>query len=193
MGERFTADSVMTPDGEVMPLGPVDKDGRKVSLSTATLFADSGMECTVKRYEYLLGAGVWRACCDEGVVRVDEMHLTCPDTFGALMNDIEAAMNCPASEEPTHAYNVVSGMCDACADRPAARCARRGRSTASATAFTPCSRVMANELLLLRRLANRVSSFCAWPRRPKLVCGFHDLDAPIRRRADCHGRAGYQR
>lgn len=49
MGERLTADSVMTPDGEVMPLGPVDKEGRKVSLSTATLFADSGMECTVKR------------------------------------------------------------------------------------------------------------------------------------------------
>lgn len=116
MGERLTADSVMTPDGEVMPLGPVDKEGRKVSLSTATLFADSGMECTVKRYEYLLGAGVWRASCDEGVVRVDEMHLISPDTFGALMNDIEAAVNCPASEEPTHAYNVVSGMCDACAD-----------------------------------------------------------------------------
>ncbi len=75
------------------------------------------MECTVERYEYLLGAGVWRASCDEGVVRVDEMHLIRPDTFGALMNDIEAATNCPASEEPTHAYNVVSGMCDACADR----------------------------------------------------------------------------
>ena len=44
------------------------------------------------------------------------MHLIRPDTFGALMNDIEAAMNCPVSEEPTHAYNVVSGMCDACAD-----------------------------------------------------------------------------
>lgn len=40
---------------------------------------------------------------------------------------------------------------------------------------------------------NRVSSFCAWPRRPKLVCGFHDPDAPIRRRADRQGRAGYQR
>lgn len=116
MGKRLTVDSVMTPDGEVVPLGPVDKEGRKVSLSTATLFADSGMECTVKRYEYLLGAGVWRASCDEGVVRVDEMHLIRPDTFGALMNDIEAAMNCPDSEEPTHAYNVVSGMCDACAD-----------------------------------------------------------------------------
>lgn len=45
-----------------MPLGPVDKEGRKVSLSTATLFADSGMECTVKRYGYLPGAGVWRYC-----------------------------------------------------------------------------------------------------------------------------------
>lgn len=67
--------------------------------------------------EYLLGAGVWRACCDEGVVRVDDMHLIRPDTFGALMNDIEAALACPSSEEPTHAYNVVSGMCDACADR----------------------------------------------------------------------------
>ena len=44
MGERLTVDSVMTPDGKVMPLGPVDKAGRKVSLSTATLFADSGME-----------------------------------------------------------------------------------------------------------------------------------------------------
>lgn len=93
MGERLTVDSVMTPDGEVMPLGPVDKEGRKVSLSTATLFADSGMECTVQRYEYLLGAGVWRACCDKGVVRVDEMHLTCPDTFGALMNDISRIRN----------------------------------------------------------------------------------------------------
>lgn len=117
MGECLTVDSVMTPDGEVMPLGPVDKEGRKVSLSTATLFADSGMELTVRRYEYLLGAGVWRACCDGGVARVDDMHLIRPDTFGALMNDIEAALACPSSEEPTHAYNVVSGMCDACADR----------------------------------------------------------------------------
>lgn len=48
---------------------------------------------------------------------MDDMHLIRPDTFGALMNDIEAALACPSSEEPTHAYNVVSGMCDACADR----------------------------------------------------------------------------
>lgn len=115
MGKRLTVDSVMTPDGKAMPLGPVDKEGRKVSLSTATLFADSGMECTVKRYEYLLGAGVWRASCDEGVVRVDEMHLIRPDTFGALMNDIDAAMDRPLTiDEPTRAYNVISGTCKTC-------------------------------------------------------------------------------
>lgn len=113
--EHLTVDSVMTADGEVVPLGPVDKEGRKVSLSTATLFADSGMECTVKRYEYLLGAGVWRASCDEGVVRVDEMHLIRPDTFGALMNDIDAAMDRPLTiDEPTRAYNVISGTCKTC-------------------------------------------------------------------------------
>lgn len=117
MREHFIVDNSTTPDWEVIPLGPVDKEGRKVSLSTAALFADSGMELTVRRYEYLLGVGVWRACCNEGVVRVDEMHLIRPDTFGALMNDIEAALARPSSEEPTHAYNVVSGMCDACADK----------------------------------------------------------------------------
>lgn len=112
MGERLTVDSVMTPDGEVMPLGPVDKEGRKVSLSTATLFADSGMECTVQRYEYLLGAGVWRACCDEGVVRVDEMHLTCPDTFGALMV-VEPKME-DVRERSLTKPNVMSVKCPAC-------------------------------------------------------------------------------
>lgn len=115
MREHFIVDNSTTSDWEVIPPGPVDKEGRKVSLSTATLFADSGMECTVKRYEYLLGAGVWRASCDEGVVRVDEMHLIRPDTFGALMNDIDAAMDRPLTiDEPTRAYNVISGTCKTC-------------------------------------------------------------------------------
>lgn len=81
MREHFIVDNSTTPDWEVIPLGPVDKEGRKVSLSTATLFADSGMELTVRRYEYLLGAGVWRACCDEGVARVDDRWRTTWDVF----------------------------------------------------------------------------------------------------------------
>lgn len=115
MSERLTVDSVMTADGEVVPLGPVDKDGRKVPLSTSKLYADSGMECTVRGYVYLIGAGVWRADCNEGVVRVDDMHLTRPDTFGALMHDIQLAINSPfVDEEPAHTYNVVSETCRAC-------------------------------------------------------------------------------
>lgn len=115
MKERLTVDSVMTADGEVVPLGPVDKDGRKVPLSTATLYADSGVKCTVKGYAYLIGAGVWRADCYEGVVRVDDLHLTRPDTFEALMGDIEAAMNVSlAHAEPVRAYNIVSGPCTTC-------------------------------------------------------------------------------
>lgn len=37
MREHFIVDNSTTPDWEVIPLGPVDKEGRKVSLSTATL------------------------------------------------------------------------------------------------------------------------------------------------------------
>ncbi len=37
MREHFIVDNSTTPDWEVKPLGPVDKEGRKVSLSTATL------------------------------------------------------------------------------------------------------------------------------------------------------------
>lgn len=32
MGERLVADSVMTPDGDVVLPGPVDKDGHRVPL-----------------------------------------------------------------------------------------------------------------------------------------------------------------
>lgn len=111
--EHFIVDNSTTPDWEVIPLGPVDKEGRKVPLSTATLYADSGMECTVRGYEYLLGTDVWRANCNEGVVRVDDMHLTCPDMFGALMLDIKEAVN-SFDEGPIRVYNVTSGVCDVC-------------------------------------------------------------------------------
>lgn len=118
MEERLTADSVMTPDGEVVPLGPVDKDGRKVPLSTSTLYADSGMECTVRGYEYLLGAGVWRANCNEGTMRVDDMHLTRLDTFKDLRGDIFASLDIPlGGKGPSSSYNIITGLCKDCRRR----------------------------------------------------------------------------
>ena len=37
MSERLVVDSIMTADGEVVPLGPVDKDGHRVPLDTGEL------------------------------------------------------------------------------------------------------------------------------------------------------------
>lgn len=52
---------------------------------------------------------------------------------------------------------------------------------------------MANELLFLRRVPHRLHPLCPRQWWLQLVRGLHDADAPIRRRADRQGRAGYQR
>lgn len=115
MKEHLTVDSVMTADGEVVLLGPVDKDGHRVPLDTTDLYGPRGEHYKVKSF----------------------VHFPLMDGW---------------------AMPALTGA--------AARCARRGRSTASATAFTPCSRVMANELLFLWWIPHRVHSLCARPRRP---------------------------
>lgn len=38
MSERLVVDSIMTADGEVVPLGPVDKDGHRVPFDTTDLY-----------------------------------------------------------------------------------------------------------------------------------------------------------
>ena len=55
MGERLTVDSVMTPDGEVMPLGPVDKEGCCVPLDTDVLYDEDG--CVI-----ILGESGYSVC-----------------------------------------------------------------------------------------------------------------------------------
>lgn len=42
MSERLVVDSIMTADGEVVPLGPVDKDGHRVPLDTTDLYGPRG-------------------------------------------------------------------------------------------------------------------------------------------------------
>lgn len=44
MSERLVVDSIMTANGEVVPLGPVDKDGHRVPLDTTSLYGPRG-EC----------------------------------------------------------------------------------------------------------------------------------------------------
>lgn len=48
MSERLVVDSIMTADGEVVPLGPVDKDGHRVPLDTTDLYGPRGYAHGVK-------------------------------------------------------------------------------------------------------------------------------------------------
>lgn len=45
MSERLVVDSIMTADGEVVPLGPVDKDGHRVPLDTGELYIEDIKYC----------------------------------------------------------------------------------------------------------------------------------------------------
>lgn len=42
MSERLVVESLMTADGKVVPLGPVDKDGHRVPLDTGELYGEDG-------------------------------------------------------------------------------------------------------------------------------------------------------
>ena len=42
MGEHFIVDNSMTPDWELVPLGPVDKEGNRVPLDTEVLYDEDG-------------------------------------------------------------------------------------------------------------------------------------------------------
>lgn len=50
MKEHLTVDSVMTADGEVVPLGPVDKEGHRVPLDTTSLYGPRGEHYKVKSF-----------------------------------------------------------------------------------------------------------------------------------------------
>ena len=50
MSERLVVDSIMTADGEVVPLGPVDKDGHRVPLDTTSLYGPRGEHYKVKSF-----------------------------------------------------------------------------------------------------------------------------------------------
>lgn len=73
MSERLVVDSIMTADGEVVPLGPVDKDGHRVPL-------DTGVEPVVEDVR------------ERSLDRPNVMSVTCPScgmsnriAWGSLM------------------------------------------------------------------------------------------------------------
>ena len=95
MSERLTADSVMTPDGEVVPLGPVDKDGHRVPLNTRRLYDKNGERKTVLWFVYSPCLKHWMVVPDEGqnvatsASSVSHFYLTPPDSWEKLLEDLD--------------------------------------------------------------------------------------------------------
>lgn len=118
MGERLTADSVMTPDGEVVPLGPVDKDGHRVPLNTRRLYDKNGERKTVLWFVYSPCLKHWMVVPDEGqnvatsASSVSHFYLTPPDSWEKLLGDLgDALQQGGRSGHPACAYLAARGLC----------------------------------------------------------------------------------
>lgn len=95
MSERLVVDSIMTADGEVVPLGPVDKDGHRVPLDTGELYGEDGKCITVGYFLYFPFTNEWFV--EEKLSRsrfgVSELHLKAPDSWEKLLEDLNEGAN----------------------------------------------------------------------------------------------------
>lgn len=90
MSERLVVDSIMTADGEVVPLGPVDKDGHRVPLDTGELYGEDGKCITVGYFLYFPFTNEWfvEEMLSRSRFGVSELHLKAPDSWEKLLDDL---------------------------------------------------------------------------------------------------------
>lgn len=114
MSERLVVDSVMTADGEVVPLGPVDKDGRRVPLDTTDLYGPRGEHYKVKSFvHYPLMDGWFMECAlTHDLIDVSSLRLNAPDSWEKLLDDLcEALEQGGRSGNPVCVYRSARGLC----------------------------------------------------------------------------------
>ena len=112
--ERLTVDSIMTADGEVVPLGPVDKDGHRVPLDTTSLYGPRGEHYKVKSFVHFPLMDGWFMECafTHDLIDVSSLHLEAPDSWGKLLGDLgEALQQGGRSGNPVCAYLTARGLC----------------------------------------------------------------------------------
>lgn len=84
----------MTADGEVVPLGPVDKDGHRVPLDTRELYGEDGKCLTVRCFLYFPFTNEW--FIEETLSRsrfdVSGLHLKAPESWEQLLLDLGNAL-----------------------------------------------------------------------------------------------------
>ena len=114
MGERLVVDSIMTADGEVVPLGPVDKDGHRVPLDTGELYGEDGKCITVGYFLYFPFTNEWfvEEMLSRSRFGVSELHLKAPDSWEKLLDDLgEALHQGGRSGNSVCAYLAARGLC----------------------------------------------------------------------------------
>lgn len=95
MSERLVVDSIMTADGEVVPLGPVDKDGHRVPLDTTSLYGPRGERYEVKSFVHFPLMDGWFMECafTHDLIDVSSLHLKAPDSWEKLLEDLNEGAN----------------------------------------------------------------------------------------------------
>lgn len=93
MSERLVVDSIMTADGEVVPLGPVDKDGHRVPLDTTSLYGPRGERYKVKSFVHFPLMDGWFMECafTHDLIDVSSLRLKAPDSWEKLLEDLGEA------------------------------------------------------------------------------------------------------
>lgn len=95
MSERLVVDSIMTADGEVVPLGPVDKDGHRVPLDTTSLYGPRGEHYKVKSFVHFPLMDGWFMECafTHDLIDVSSLRLKAPDSWEKLLEDLNEGAN----------------------------------------------------------------------------------------------------
>lgn len=135
MKEHLTVDSVMTADGEVVLLGPVDKDGHRVPLDTTDLYGPRGEHYKVKSFVHFPLMDGWFMECafTHDLIDVSSLRLKAPDSWEKLLEDLGGVLQqggrsghkaCPrcgvepkmedVRERSLTKPNVMSVKCPAC-------------------------------------------------------------------------------
>ena len=92
---------------------PKDAEGREIPLDTVVLYDKDGKEIEVSRYQYYpkVGPGYWNLkSVRNKYYRMDEAHLTPPDSWGKLLEDLD---RCIEADNLCRYYSP-SGGCKAC-------------------------------------------------------------------------------
>lgn len=114
MGERLVADSVMTPDGDVVLPGPVDKDGHRVPFDTTDLYGPRGEHYKVRFFARLPHMDSWLIsyAFNNDLIAVSSLYLKAPDSYERVLEDLyEAVQQGVRSGRPYCVYNVARGLC----------------------------------------------------------------------------------